>query len=142
MVSYVKDNFLAGRSFGSLEDLNTRGRNWLDTVAKVRLHATTGARPIDLLEKERPHLTPLGVVAPYQIINCVQRTVDAEALVRFENVRYSVPAFHAGARLAIETFGGTIRIRTANLVLAEHPRCFIHDARVEDPTHLKERRDH
>jgi len=41
--------------------------------------------------------------------------VDAEALVRFENVRYSVPTFHAGARVAIEAFGGTIRIRTGNL---------------------------
>jgi transposase len=141
MVSYVKDNFLAGRSFESLEDLNTQGRHWLDTVANVRIHATTGARPFDLLEKERPSLTPLGVVAPYQIIHSVQRTVDAEALVRFENVRYSVPAFHAGARVAIEAFGGSIRIRTGNLILAEHPRCLTRDARVEDPAHVKERRD-
>lgn len=71
MVSYMKDNFLAGRSFASLEDLNTQGRNWLDTVPNVRLHATTGARPVDLLEKERLHLTPMGDVAPYQIIHCV-----------------------------------------------------------------------
>jgi transposase len=141
MVSYVKDNFLAGRSFHSLEDLNTQARTWLDTVANVRIHATTGARPLGLLEKEAPYLTPLGVVAPYQIIHCVQRTVDAKALVRFENVRYSVPAFHAGARVAIEAFGGTIRIRTGNLILAEHPRCFSRDARVEDPSHVKERRD-
>ena len=61
--------------------------------------------------------------------------------MRFENVRYSVPAFHAGARVAIEAFGGTIRIRTGNLILAEHPRCLIRDARVEDPLHVKERRD-
>jgi hypothetical protein len=67
--------------------------------------------------------------------------VDAEALVRFENVRYSVPAFHAGARVAIEAFGGTIRIRTGNLILAQHPRCLIRDARVEDPLHVKERRE-
>jgi hypothetical protein len=52
-----------------------------------------------------------------------------------------VPAFHAGARVAIEAFGGTIRIRTGNLILAEHLRSFIRDARVGDPTHVKERRD-
>lgn len=141
MVSYVKDNFLAGRSFPSLEDLNAQGRSWLDTTANLRIHATTGARPVDLLEEERPHLTALGAIAPYQIIHSVQRTVDAEALVRFDNVRYSVPAFHAGARVAIEAAGGTIRIRTGNLILAEHPRCLIRDARVEDPLHVKERRD-
>jgi len=43
--------------------------------------------------------------------------------------------------VAVEAIGGTIRIRTGNLILAEHPRCLIRDARVEDPTHLKERRD-
>ena len=61
--------------------------------------------------------------------------------MRFDNVRYSVPAFHAGARVAIEALGGTIRIRTGNLILAEHPRCFIPGSRVEDPLHVKERRD-
>ena len=61
--------------------------------------------------------------------------------MRFENVRYSVTAFHAGARVAIEAFGGTIRIRTGNLILAELPRCFIHDSRVEDPIHIKECRE-
>ncbi len=51
----------------------------------------------------------------------------------------SVPAFHAGARVAIEALGGTIR--TGNLILAQHPRCLIRDARVEDPLHVKERRE-
>lgn len=113
--SYVKDNFLDSRSFGSLEDLNTQGRNWLTPWPTCASTPPPAARPLDLLEKERPYLTPPGIVAPYQIIHCGQRTVDAEALVRFENVRYSVPTFHAGARVAIEAFGGTIRIRTGNL---------------------------
>jgi hypothetical protein len=34
--------------------------------------------------------------------------------------------------LPSEPFGGTIRIRTGNLILAEHPRGFIHDARGPD----------
>jgi len=141
MVSYVKDNFLCGRVFDSLEDLNAQGRVWLDATANVRLHATTGARPVDLLCKERPHLTPMGAIAPYQIIHCEQRTVDAEALVRFEHVRYSVPAFHCGARVDVEALGGTIRIRCKDLILAEHPRSFIRDARVEDPAHVRQRHD-
>ena len=74
MVGYVRDNFLAARIFPSLEDLNAQGRAWLDTTANLRIHATTGARPVDLLEEERPHLSPLGAIAPYQIVHCVQRT--------------------------------------------------------------------
>ena len=141
MVGYVKDNFLCGRVFHSLEDLNAQGRAWLDATANARLHATTGARPWDLLAKERPHLTPLCAIAPYQIIHCEQRTVDAEALVRFEHVRYSVPAIHAGARVDVEALGGKIRIRCKDVILAEHPRSFIRDARVEDAAHVRQRHD-
>ena len=58
MVEYVKDNFLNGRSFADLVELNTHARHWLDTTAIVRVHATTKQRPIDLLAKEK--LTPLS----------------------------------------------------------------------------------
>lgn len=139
MVSYVKDSFLRGRVFRSLDDLNAQGRAWLDATANVRLHATTGARPVDLLAQERPHLTPINAIAPYQIVHSVHRTVDAEALVRFDHVRYSVPALHAGRRVDVEAAGHAIRIRCGDLILAEHPRSLICDARVEDPTHVKER---
>lgn len=139
MVSYVKDSFLCGRRFHSMDDLNAQGRAWLDTVANVRTHATTGARPVDLLQQERSHLTPLGAIAPYQIVHSVHRTVDAEALVRFDNVQYSVSALHAGTRVDVEAASGTIRIRNGNFILAEHPRSFIRGVRVEDPRHLKER---
>jgi transposase len=139
MVSYVKDNFLCGRTFSSMEDLNAQGRAWMDTTANVRIHATTKARPCDLLQNERAHLTPAGAIAPYQIIRSVHRTVDAEALVRFENAHYSVPALYSGARVDVEAVGGTIRIRNGNLILAQHPRSSLHGARVEDPQHRKER---
>ena len=139
MVGYIRDSFLAGRSFDSLDDLNGRGRAWLDTVANVRVHATTGRRPFDLLQTERPHLTPAGAIAPYRIVRTARRSVDAEAMVRFDNARYSVPAPHAGARVEVEAAGGTIRIRAGQVILAEHPRSFRRGARVEDPAHVLQR---
>jgi len=42
VLSYVKDNFLASR-FGSLEDLNTQGRNWL--TPPQRAHPRHHRRP-------------------------------------------------------------------------------------------------
>jgi transposase len=140
MVGYVKDNFLRGRSFHSLEDLNAQARAWMATTANVRIHGTTGRRPCDLLEQELPSLHPAGDIAPYQTIHCVHRRVDAEAMVRFEHVRYSVPARHAGLRVDVEAAAGAIRIRSGDLILAEHRRCFQRDARVEDPLHVRERR--
>lgn len=141
MVAYVKDNFLRGRCFGSLEDLNAQGRAWMQTTANVRLHGTTGRRPVDLLALERAHLTPLQATPPYQLVHSVHRRVDAEALVRFEHVRYSVPALHAGQLVELEAAAGSIRIRCKDLILAEHPRCRVRDARVEDPEHVRQRQD-
>jgi hypothetical protein len=54
-------------------------------------------------------------------------------MVRFEHVRYSVPARHARLRVDVEAAAGAIRIRSGDLILAEHRRCFQRDARVEDP---------
>lgn len=42
-VEYLKDNFLAGRTFQSLDDLNAQVQHWLDRTANVRVHATTRA---------------------------------------------------------------------------------------------------
>ena len=55
MVSYVKDNFLNARTFTGLDDLNAQGRAWLATPANARVHATTKARPCDLLAREDAH---------------------------------------------------------------------------------------
>jgi len=39
--SYIRKDFFLARSFRNLEDLNSQLQDWLDTVANVRLHATT-----------------------------------------------------------------------------------------------------
>ena len=46
-VGYVKRSFLEGRAFVDLDDLNRQLAVWLDTVANVRVHGTTKARPIE-----------------------------------------------------------------------------------------------
>jgi len=51
-VRYVRDSFLEGERFSSLEDMADKLAAWLDNVANVRIHATTKERPIDLLLNE------------------------------------------------------------------------------------------
>jgi transposase len=86
MVDYVKDNFLLGRTFADLDDLNGRGRAWLEQTANVRVHATTQRRPVDLWPQEG--LTPAGSVPEYRFLDPVRRTVSFEALVHFGGSRY------------------------------------------------------
>lgn len=138
-VGYVRTSFLNGRTFTGLDDLNAQGRHWLGSVANIRVHGTTQARPCDRLLEET--LTPLTGLNPYQICRTddLDRTVDAEALVRFDNSHYSVPARYVGARVSIDAGASFIVIRCKHLIVAEHPRATAAGQRVEAPAHVKER---
>ncbi|MGA7124012.1 MAG: IS21 family transposase [Polyangiaceae bacterium] len=136
-VQYLRESFLKGRTFAGIEDLNGRVRHWLGVVANVRVHATTGARPCDLLEQET--LTPAAGQNPYQLAHSVERTVSAEALVRYEKSDYSVPARWLGTRVSVDAGANAITIRCRDLIIAEHPRAASAGERVESPAHVKER---
>jgi transposase len=132
MVDYVKDNFLNGREFIDLDDLNTQGMNWLDSVANVRVHATTGHRPVDLLASEKPKLIPLESVRPYTFIQRHPRKVAAESMVAFCSSRYSVPPAYVGQTVEVSHESQKIIIRSGDLIVAEHP---VAQKRGESVTH-------
>jgi transposase len=138
-VGYVRTSFLNGRTFAGLDDLNSQGRQWLGSVANVRIHGTTQARPCDRLLEET--LTPVTGLNLYQICRTGDndRTVGAEALVRFDNSVYSVPARYVGTRVSIDAGASFIIIRCKHLIIAEHPRATTAGLRVEAPAHVKER---
>jgi hypothetical protein len=121
MVDYVKDNFLNGREFIDLDDLNAQGMNWLDAVANVRVHATTGHRPVDLLVSEKPKLIPLESIRPYTFIQRHPRKVAAESMVAFCSSRYSVPPAFVGRTVEVSHESQKIIIRSGDLIVAEHP---------------------
>jgi transposase len=88
---YIESDFLRGSEFASLEDLNARVRTWLDTVANVRRHGTTG-RPIDeAYEEERPFLISLPSV-PFATERVEVRKVAADGAVCIDGTFYPVPA--------------------------------------------------
>src|SRR5713226_729807 len=133
-VDYVKDNFLNGRTFDGLEDLNAQGRHWLDTTANVRIHGTTGEQPVVLWQQEG--LVPIGSIVPYEIVEYVSRKADWESFVRFDRRRYSVPPAYAGKELLVGRRGEQIVVRSGDCVIAEHrvgPR--VGDC-VADPNHI------
>lgn len=133
MVDYLKDNFLNGRSFAGFEDLSAQGLHWLEHVANVRLHATTGERPVALLSKEK--LVPLSQVRPYVLARRHARRVDVEGFVRLAGARYSVPPEHVGKRVVVVQQEKTIQVRAGDLLVAEHavaPK----GACVADPDHV------
>lgn len=133
-IRYVKQSFLAGRSFADLEALNASVRHWLEHTANTRVHATTEQRPVELLSQEQ--LTALAAQPAYRLAGKRTRKVSAEGFVHLEGSRYSVMPEHVGQEVLIEVGEQRVVIRSGELVIAEHPRARKGNSCVADPTHV------
>lgn len=88
-VDYLKRSFLEGRSFRDLSDLNAQLRQWLAEVASVRIHGTTGDRPIDRLAADQAAFRPC-VEQAFPSAEQTTRRADHDARISYDGVRYSV----------------------------------------------------
>ena len=143
-IAYLKGSFLEGRSFSDLEDLNAQLRQWLAEVANVRVHGTTGERPMDRLAADQVAMLPLAQ-RPYPAAASSTRQVDHDARVSFGGVRYSVdPEIVAGRRgTQVETRVGAderLRIFHQGRLVGEHRLRPAGSAPQDDPRHAEKRR--
>lgn len=135
-VDYLKDNFLAGRDFVDLDDLNRQGFLWMEQTANPRIHGTTQQRPVDLFAQES--LTPFAGVAPYRFVDPVKRTVNWEAMIAFQGSRYSVPPLYAGQHVEVVAEGGSIFVRSGDTIIAEHRQALQQGQCIVEKAHLAE----
>ena len=97
--SFIENNFLAGRTFATWDDLNQQARQWCDRVnATYKKHIR--AIPRELFAVERMHLKPLPAWIP-EVYRLHQRTVDVEGYVSVHSIRYSVPVSWVGQRVEV-----------------------------------------
>ena len=89
-VSYVRDNFMVGVRYDSLEDLNRQALAWCEKV-NGKVHGTTGEIPKERLTKER--LSPMS--REYIIDKINLRKVEKDCLISYSGVKYSVPSEYA-----------------------------------------------
>lgn len=59
-IRYLRESFVYGRDFLGDADLEEQVGRWLEETANVRLHRTTGERPIDRFLLEKTALLPLA----------------------------------------------------------------------------------
>ena len=106
---YLEQHFIKGgewRDFGRFaHELARFTAEDLD----VRVHSTTGARPIDRFERERRFLTPLPTV-PFIGTHETMRRVSWDCLLSFEGTRYSVPWSYAGKQVWIRVSQGRVLV--------------------------------
>jgi transposase len=133
-VGYIKNSFCPGREFGDLMDLNAQLRFWLDTVANVRTHGSTGKRPVQELGKERLQYLP---ERPFKTHIRFPRAVGRDCFFSYLGVLYSVPWEIAGSQVEVEEqVEGLIRVHWNGKVVAEHRMPYDGQRRVTDPRHF------
>ena len=105
---FIENNFLAGRTFSSWEDLNQQARQWCDRVnSTYKKHIR--AVPRELFAVERLHLKPLPAWIP-EVYRLHQRMVDVEGYVSVHTNRYSVPVAWIGRRVEVRETKDKIEI--------------------------------
>jgi transposase len=135
-VGYVKKNFLAGLEIPDFSALNPAARQWLDTIANVRLHGETKDTPTTLWHTERPRLSPLPL-HPFDIATVSQVRASRQFRITLETNRYSVPAHYAGQTLTLKTSPDRLCLYHGDTLIARHARRYDRFQDVEDPDHPK-----
>ena len=136
-VGYVKKNFLAGLNIPDFSAIGPAARNWLDTIANVRIHGETRQKPLDLFEKERPFLNPLPT-NPFDVATVSQVRASSQFRITIDTNRYSVPAEYAGTRLTLKTYPDRLCVYLKDKLIARHVRSYDRYQDFEDPDHPKE----
>lgn len=101
-------------------------------MANLRLHATTGERPIDRLRREA--LTPLPALLPYYW-DTAQVKVHIDCSVRFDANTYTVPPWAVDKIVTVKADHHLVRIMLREKTLATHVRSWERKQRVELPEH-------
>ncbi len=132
--SYIRSSFFRGWEFASLTDLNEKGWNWLDTVANVRIHATTQTVPFERLKEE--NLNPLRG-EDYVLEHSEMRKSTKDCYISFEGNRYSVPYQYSCRDLAVKLKGEDLGIFYGDMLIATHRISYQKGQMVTDPEHFR-----
>ena len=135
-VGYIKKNFLAGLEPGDFKVINPAVRQWLDTVANVRIHGATKKKPVDMFPEEAKALSPLPSIA-HDTGTVSQVRASKQFRISLDTNHYSVPAEYAGMRLTMKAYSDRICIYHESKLIARHARSYDRHQDIEDPDHPK-----
>jgi hypothetical protein len=115
----IETNFLPGRTFESLEDLNRHALEW--ATVRMEARAQTAARIVPAkafeLEKARLVAVPPALSAPYRVH---PRVIDQYGYVAFERNWYWVPGEMRGEAKVLE-YAGRLEICRGRELVASYP---------------------
>jgi transposase len=134
-VKYLRRNFMSLRTVTDLEDAQHQVIGWLDTVANVRVHETTGQRPVDRFEKLKLH--PVPTLLP-ETRETQSLLVHKDFAVRFDGNTYTAPPWAIGKTVIVKADTAFVSLYLGDKRIAIHPRCWQRKKRIETPSHRQQ----
>ena len=137
-VGYVKKNAVAGHIFSSWEELDAHLSWWMREIADVRVHGTTGERPIDRFDRDESSvLRSLNGRPPFQQVRELHRKVHNDCCVEVDTNHYSAPWLLIGNEVLVQVVDGKVCIIYGGVEVACHPESFGRRQWIINKSHLK-----
>lgn len=109
---YIEGDLLRGNEFASWDDLAARTRHWLDTLANVRKHKTTGRLVHEAFLEEQPLLIQLPET-PYPTDRREVRKVQKDGYLQVDGTFYPAPARLVGQYVTVRIYPTRVEILDA-----------------------------
>jgi transposase len=142
-IHYIRHNFWPLRTVRDLADLQAQADHWRDHIANLRVHSTTGQRPIDRFDPKA--LRPLPALLP-DCRDTAQAKVHTDFAIHFDGNTYTVPPWLIGKSVTVKADHDQLTCYFKDKAVATHPRCWQRKQRLELPQHrevaLKRHRRH
>jgi transposase len=138
-IHYIRHNFWPLRTFRDLPDLQAQADQWRDQVANVRMHNTTGQRPIDRFVPKA--MRPLPALLP-DCRDTAPAKVHTDFSIRFDGNTYTVPPWLIGQTLTVKADHHQVTCYCKDKVVATHLRCWHRKQRIELPHHREAAQKH
>jgi len=131
-IHYIRNSFWPLRSFPDLIDVQNQAIHWRDTVANVRVHRTTGERPVDRFRPES--MRPLPELLP-DCRDAAEVRVYSDFCIHFDGNTYTVPPWLIGKHVTAKGDSRTVCFYFKGKQVASHKRSWERGERVELPEH-------
>jgi len=116
-VGYVRRDFFLGRSFASIQDMNSQALLWLNRV-NSSIHGTTHEIPLERLKSEE--MKPIDFVPEYLVIREEARKISRDCFISYLGNKYSVPYKFAGREATLQIFDSKFRVIVGGEQVCEH----------------------
>jgi hypothetical protein len=142
-IHYIRHNFLPLKEFSNLSDVQNQVIKWLNNIANIRVHNTTGEVPVKRLEKNRLKTLP-DITRDYRETHTLY--VHKDFAVRFDCNTYTVPPWAIGKNAVLKADRQKIWVYYKTRCIAVHDRSWDKKNRIELEAHkaqihkLKKRR--